>query len=335
MPPSFHPRLINGPFHDPGLFIPFLFQNRALLFDLGDISDLPARDILKISHAFVTHTHMDHFIGFDQLLRVMLGRDRTLSLYGPRDFMKHVEGKLSGYNWNLADKYDYPLVLQVTEVHQEHTLCRRYRCQDRFRPLDDAEKRPFDGVLYREPAFDVSAAILDHQIPCLGLSLCERFHVNIIKAGLDRLDLKPGPWLAEFKRALYSRTDPAATFEVEIAQPPHKKRFVLGSLADQIARITPGQKITYITDVAYTESNRDKIAVLARKSDHLFIEAVFMEKDRELAAQKHHLTARQAGILAARAAARQISIFHFSPRYTEQENLLHQEAMAAYHQSPA
>ena len=83
MRPSFHPRLINNPFNDPGLFIPFTFQNRALIFDLGDISSLPARDILKISHAFVSHAHMDHFIGFDHLLRLMLGRDKILALFGP------------------------------------------------------------------------------------------------------------------------------------------------------------------------------------------------------------------------------------------------------------
>ncbi len=176
MRPSFNPRLINGPFRDPGLFIPFRFQNRALLFDLGDISGMPARDILKISHAFVTHTHMDHFIGFDHLLRLMLGREKTLALYGPQDFIKHVEGKLSGYNWNLADKYNYPLVMEVTEVHPDYKLGRRYRCKDGFRPLGQAVRQPFDGVLYREPAFNISVAILDHQISCLGLSVREQRH---------------------------------------------------------------------------------------------------------------------------------------------------------------
>ncbi len=111
MRPSFHPRLINGPFDDPGLFIPFQFQNRAVIFDLGDINCLPAKDILKISHAFVSHTHMDHFIGFDRLLRLTLGREKNLSLYGPPGFLKNVEGKLAGYTWNLADKYNYPLSL--------------------------------------------------------------------------------------------------------------------------------------------------------------------------------------------------------------------------------
>ena len=97
MRPSFNPRLINGAFDDPGLYIPFLFQNRALIFDLGDITNLSSRDLLKISHGFVTHTHMDHFIGFDRLLRKALGREKTLVLFGPEGFIKNVEGKLSFY----------------------------------------------------------------------------------------------------------------------------------------------------------------------------------------------------------------------------------------------
>ena len=330
MHPSFHPRLTNGPFDDPGLFIPFVFQKRALLFDLGDITGLPAKDILKISHVFVSHTHVDHFIGFDRLLRLMLGRDKNLALFGPPGFMKNVEGKLAAYTWNLADKYNYPLSLQITEVHQDLTLSRQYRCHDRFKPLKDAVQQPFDGVLYEEPAFKVSAVILDHQIPCLGLSLKERFHVNIIKEGLKRLNLEPGPWLSAFKQALYNRTDPAARFEVAPTGPAANKIFTLGDLAHKITRISPGQKISYITDVVYSDINKDKIVKLARDSDHLFIEAAFMDKDRKLARNKGHLTARQAGELAARSGAKQFSIFHFSPRYTEQEDLLYHEAREVY-----
>ena len=329
MRPRFHPRLINGPFDDPGLFIPFLFENQAILFDLGDNQALSSRDILKISHVFVTHTHMDHFIGFDRILRLALGREKNLYLYGPRNFFKNVEGKLAAYSWNLVENYQYRLTLHLTEIHPDYLLTRVCACRDEFVPNDTAAKQPAKDVLVETPTFKISAAILDHGIPCLGLAIKEHFHININKDALAALKLQTGPWLNDFKQALYADRDPASPFEIETGS-GRTKRFQLGELADQIAMMTPGQKISYIADVAYNEANVEKIIALAKDSDHLFIEAAFLHTQQDLAAEKHHLTARQAGELAARCAARQFTIFQFSPRYIGQEELLYREANEAY-----
>ncbi|MDY6973609.1 MAG: MBL fold metallo-hydrolase [Thermodesulfobacteriota bacterium] len=132
MRPSFHPRLVNDPFSDPGLFITFLFEKRALMFDIGDLGDLSSRDLLKITHVFVTHTHIDHFIGFDTLLRIFLSRDKTLHLFGPSDFIRQVEGKLAGYTWNLVAEYKNDFTLEVNEVHSDRILTKTYVCRDRF-----------------------------------------------------------------------------------------------------------------------------------------------------------------------------------------------------------
>lgn len=323
---SLHPRLINEPLGDPGLFISFLHEKRAMLFDLGDLSTLSSRDILKITHVFVTHTHMDHFIGFDRLLRLCLGRQKRLYLYGPAGFLINVEGKLAGYSWNLVSQYKTGLDLIVTEVHTSHLISKEYKCNNQFIPEKEAKVSTFSGVLLKEPGLVVYATILDHKIPCLGLSIKEQFHVNIMKDRLIQLGLEPGPWLKEFKQALYACQDPMAKIKVN----KNEKIVPLKELQENIARISPGQKIAYISDVGFNQVNLKKIIKFAKNADHLFIEAVFLEDLQELAKKKYHLTARQAGIIAGMANVKKITLFHFSPRYQGKENLLHHEAQKAF-----
>jgi hypothetical protein len=65
-----------------------------------------------------------------------------------------------------------------------------------------------------------------------------------------------------------------------------------------------------------------------KDSDHLFIEASFLEKDKDIAEKN---VARQAGLIAGKAGVKQLTPFHFSPRYQGQAHMLEKEAMDAYH----
>ena len=332
MRPSFQPRLVNTGLEDPGLFVPFLFERRALLFDLGDLGPLTARDLLKISHVFVTHTHIDHFIGFDRLLRVSLGRDKEVHLFGPPDFFLQVEGKLGGYTWNLVGDERYPLVLRVSEVHPDGIMTRSYPCRERFRP-EPTGRQPFDGILLEEPAFRVEAALLDHGIPCLCFSLKENFYVNINKEAIKEMGLPVGPWLTRFKRALYEKRDLGEEFLVSWGyggRMVKEKAFILGELAERIAKISPGQKLAYITDIIGSPENYEKVIALARDADHLFIEAAFLDQEKEMAREKLHLTAKEAGELARLAGAKGFTLFHFSPRYSHLVGDIEKEAMESF-----
>ena len=73
MKSAFVPKLVNHPFGDPGLYVAFRYQGRAMQFDLGRIDRQPGPALLRVTHVFVSHTHMDHFIGFDSIVRVCLG----------------------------------------------------------------------------------------------------------------------------------------------------------------------------------------------------------------------------------------------------------------------
>jgi ribonuclease Z len=333
MKPAFHPRLINDAFSDPGLFIPFMFQRRAILFDLGDLSRLSARELLKISHIFVTHMHMDHFIGFDQLLRLLLGRNKVVHLFGPTGFLEKVEAKLGAYTWNLIEEYENTLVINVMEIQPEKALIRTYTSINRFRPVGTQREFPFAGNLLSERSFSVDAVILDHKIDCLGLSVREHFSVNIIKEGLEELGLPVGPWLRDFKDALYEGHPDAKKFRVTWRD-EHKvlkeKVFTIAELTGRIARISPGQKITYLVDMIGSPENMEKAVRLAMDSQHLFVEAPFLDRDGDIARRKFHLTAREAGLIASRAGAKELTIFHFSPRYAGREDELISEAMEAF-----
>lgn len=332
MSPRFLPRLVNEPFDDPALYVAFAFEKRAILFDLGDLSRLSSRDILKISHCFVSHTHMDHFCGFDRLLRLCLGREKRLHLYGPDGFLDNLEGKLRAYNWNLVDHYRYPFELTASEITTERIRTRRYACRTKFIPETGMDKlQPFDGVLLEEPSLQVEARILDHGIPCLGFSLTEPVHINIDKVALDQLALSTGPWLKNFKLALYCQKDPNTIIAAPTLDPPGGQRcFRLGDLAGNITRTSPGQKISYITDTAGHSNNRKAIIELIRGAEHLFIESAFRSRDHDLATSKYHLTAGQAGEIAAQAGVKRYTLFHFSPRYSDDADTIRKEAQQAF-----
>ena len=334
MRPSLLPRLVNGPFEDPVLFIRFQFQNKAIMFDLGDIHALSTRDILKLTHVFVSHTHMDHFVGFDRLLRIFLGREKQLHLYGPRGFIRNIEGKLGGYQWNLADNFTNRFSIKVTEIRTDRHLTMTFRCRNRFQPDSEIPAvLPSVPDLLQEPAFKVSSVILDHRIPCLGLSIQEKFHVNIKKDALVGMGLNTGPWIQAFKQAMYEKR--ALDTPIEIPGPDATRRYSLGTLRDRIAVITPGQKIAYVTDILYSPDNMDKIIALANGSDRFYIEAAFLEADVHMAARKYHLTAKQAGEIAGKAGAKKIVPLHFSPRYSDQAHCLETEAQTAFKETKA
>jgi ribonuclease Z len=296
-----------------------------LLFDLGANHHLPTRKLLKVTDVFVSHTHVDHFIGFDHLLRQRLARERPLRIYGPPDIIDRVVGKLSGYTWNLVE--NYPFVIAVIEIHE--TACRKVelRAEEGFVPGREEEVRveTVPVPILNDALFTAEAVLLDHRIPCVAYSITERLHVNIHREELEKRGLPVGEWLRSLKQMVRLGVDDDARVEV-----PGRGSLPLGDLRSNVVSVCPGQKIVYVTDVAFSDWNVDRIVKIADEADIFFCGAPFLERDRKRAQETHHLTARQAGWLARQARARRMEVFHFSPRYEGEAESLVREAEEAY-----
>jgi ribonuclease Z len=197
------PSLVNEPFSDPGLYIDFRFGRRALLFDLGDLTPLVPRQLLRVTHAFVSHTHMDHFAGFDRLLRVCLHRTAPLHLIGPVGFADRVEHKLRAYTLNLLDEEAIDFVIIASEFSGADfdRVC-EFRAREAFRRREIPPVRLPADLLIDEEEFRVEGTVLNHGIPCLAFAFEEKLRVNVWREGLRRLGLPVGPWLREAKRAV-------------------------------------------------------------------------------------------------------------------------------------
>lgn len=332
MRPRFQPELVNGATGDPLLFVDCHFERRALLFDLGEIRALPPRKMMRITHVFVTHAHMDHFIGFDWLLRILLGRNRDLHLFGPPGFLAQVEHKLQGYTWNLVHNYDSDFTLRVTEVDDKGNGHRAsFRCREMFKREGVMPVCCPENVLVRERSLQVRYTMLDHGgIPCLGYALEEQAHVNIWKNRLQEIGLPVGVWLQELKQAVL-RNEPD-DWQIRVAwqeqDAARERTLTLGELKPAM-NIVPGQKIVYVTDVGWHPDNVQRIVELAREADLLFIESPFIERDADHAQRKFHLTARRAGEIARAAAVGSVTVMHISPRYQGEERMMLRSEVAA------
>jgi ribonuclease BN (tRNA processing enzyme) len=152
----------------------------------------------------------------------------------------------------------------------------------------------------------------------------------VLKSMFGALKIGVGPWLNEAKRAV--RRGEPDNREIVIA---HDLSVPLGMLKQHALRTARGQKIAYVVDAAYHDQNIDSIVALARGADQFFIEAPFLDADAKVAAERRHLTARQAGEIAKRAGVSRFVPFHFSARYRDQEDRLRSEVERAFHAEPA
>ncbi|MGM9486760.1 ribonuclease Z [Ideonella sp. YS5] len=325
--------LVDPSANEPGLVVDVRDERRALLFDLGDIAALAPRLLLRVTHAFVTHTHMDHFAGFDHLLALGLGRLPQWTVWGGPGFVDQVEHKLRAYTWNVVHRYAVPMLIEARSLEFDGS-----RRQARFdsRALfarEDGLALPADpqDVLLDDPLFRVRARIVDHEMPVLAFAIEEKAQLRVRAERIAEMGLATGAWLSELKAAVLAGAPDDMPIDVvwQDREGAHRQVRPVAELRALVLDTVPGRRIGYVTDLRFTEANIEQLEELLADADLLHIESVFLEADKDHALRKNHLTARQAGEIARRVRAKKVVPFHFSPRYRGREHELRAEVAAA------
>lgn len=308
-------QLINAPWEDPGIIVSFSSKNENLLFDCGDIVKIGVGAAIRTSRVFVTHTHIDHFIGFDYLLRMNLRENKELKLYGPAGLAAQIAHRLQGYSWNLTEDSRYTISccdLPLSPDSAEPIRYYAFPAAGRFRE-DVSLRREIaspPGELYLEDGALLRFAPVVHGLDCLCYSLTEPPEARLREEELKSSGLPPGPWIKELL-SIYSLHESGERL-LQIGD----KQIPAASLRSLIKYPKQG-KIAYVTDTVFNRQSVKSARFVGQDADVLWCEACYLHNELEKAKTNLHMTARQAGRLAKELNAGELRLFHYSRRYKD------------------
>lgn len=315
MKSNYYIRRVNSPFDDSGIFVRNVYMKKAVLFDCGRLGNIENSELNDISYVFVSHTHIDHFSGFDRFLRTCLLSGNTFTFFGPDGFINNVKGKLSSYTWNLIRDYD--ITFKVVELNKTCIKCAQFSAKNGF------EEETCSMVhIMLDDGFTLEYDFFDHGITSIGYRLKEPVRISFNKIKMEEYGLKHGIWARDLKEAVINNS-PNDLLEVETIY--GKKQYYINELKDMVVEYPKAQDITYITDIAPSYENYKKAVALAKNSFLLLIEAVFMGNDIIHSIEKNHLSIGLAKEIFKQSCSEYVSFGHFAPKYDRCRDIFFQE----------
>ena len=286
--------LPNGSGGDSLLLVRLPVEGACVAFDAGDPRRIPPRDVLRLAHLFVSHCHVDHFIGFDALIRPRVCRPESITVHGGPDFLARVTSRLGGYTWNLVDGNHF--VVNAREILGDRVKIARFDSGDEFRRVDLPDESLDGDVAYGDELLRLESAALDHHVVSQGFAIERPLRVNVQEDRMRARGLFGGPWLKDLKQRAESGAE-------------------LDEVARDILSVRRGERVAYVTDTACTDVTRPLIVKLAAAADVFACGAPFLSSEADRARQTRHLTAAEAGSMAAEAGAKVLLLFHVSDRH--------------------
>lgn len=284
------------------------------LCECGSASLLTKKDCLGLGAVFISHTHIDHFVNFDTVLRHQLGSGMRVVVCGPKGIAKQLQAKLRAYNWNLIAEGE--LQYEVREI-QSHQRIKVYQLSPPQWNLQFCETIN-NPVLYQNEAIEVRFTLLDHGTTSVAYSFREPDTLNFQPT---ESPFKPGPWIRTVKTAYLAQT-PEARINIE------GQEWLAGDLFHYF-QLKKGHHLGIVMDHAATADNHRKILRTFQNADEVYIETYYLNQDRELALQNRHSYAAASAAIMRKAGVKKAIPVHFSRRYDEAEIAIIQEEFKA------
>ncbi len=319
------PAFFAGLMDDPILLVHIRPLGRSLLFDCGQIHHLAKRVLRSVDAVFITHAHMDHFMGMDTLARHILVSPRTVEIYGPPGIAGRLVHKLASYEWNLAE--DFWCSFRVREIHPRRIRNFLLAGPEGFACRQESENSRPDPTIYANRYLRVEAAFGDHKIPSLLFRLTEGPVFTLDEGKIAKTGLVPGPWLKELKglffRGLLAGT-PLTVLRrgegVQEARIPDA-----AALYAAIRKDLPPTSLGYFTDLGFSEGNRDKLRSLLQGVTLLVGECTYLRQDVARARASHHLCTADINALLDELRPAFFLPMHLSKSYLGESRRLYQE----------
>lgn len=163
-----------------------------------------------------------------------------------------------------------------------------------------------EGVIYKGRGFVVEAAIAKHRVEAYAYRLKEDTRPGKMNVEyLESIGLERGPKWGLLQRGI-----------------PIEHRGLIINPKDAVGPPRPGRTVVYSGDT----SPSDRIVEFSKNADVLIHDATFSSDLVERAKEDGHSTASQAAEIALNANVSILYLFHISPRYQDNEELLLAEA---------
>lgn len=329
MSPPFNvcePLFYSGLMDDPLLLVRMRPLGRALLLDCGQIQHLAKRVLRSIDAVFISHAHMDHFMGVDTLVRHVLVSPRTIDLYGPPGIAERFANKLGAYEWNLAE--DFWCTFRVHEVGEERLRTVEFAGPEGFVGRYAGERAREGRTLYANPYLRVDGVFCDHKIPVLVYLITERAGFAVDETRLATAGLLPGPWIRELKRLFFAGNLNAGGLRVaqrsdggvvEVWEPE------AAALYEKIRATQRPASIGYFSDIGMTPENRRRLKELLHEVTLLIGECTFLAQDEARARAAYHLCSTDVNALLDELRPAWFLPMHLSKSYLGQSERLFRE----------